>query len=224
MEDAHPPSTGSLSQPDMAGTPLSGGGAIVPYQSVQRDLQSQQLAWQTPGVALRNIEHLLTGVAEDAYLPGWIQSVQGFEILCTSSERFQKLAQFRKTAETGQAVPMEDANTPERDALFSELALVAGPCGWQDESTERLVEGKTSVYVPRDRMLPLLEGATTYLAAINWDWEHALARAAFLTFCIARILDDKRVSEVIDQLPADHQDLSSRLSRQLVRTFNTCAW
>jgi hypothetical protein len=212
---------GSVSHLDKAGTASSGDSAVLPSQSNEPDLQIQEweLSCETSDMPLRNSEHSLTGVAEVYYLPGWIQSVCGFELLCRSSERFPKLARFSKTAETGQAGPMEDANTPERDALFSELALVAGPSGWQDETTEHLEEGKISVYIPRDSMLPLLEGATKYLATIDWDWDHALPRAAFLTFCIARILDDKRVLEVIDQLPPDHQELSSSLSKQLVWTL-----
>jgi hypothetical protein len=187
----------------------------------QPDLQDGQLesAWDLCDVARRNPEHLLLPCGVDGVLPGWMQHAQGWEMLCKSAARSQELAQLRESAETGQPVPIKDPDTPERNALVSELARVAGPCGWQDDSDDEAThEGAHPVYVPRGGMLQLLEGATTHLAAINWEWEHALPRAAFLTTCIARILDDKRVSEVIDGLPQSAQDLSLRLSKALVRS------
>jgi hypothetical protein len=213
----------------------------------------------------------LTGITHDYYLPPWVRGIDGFELLCKSTLRFQELAQLRKSAEIGQAVPMEDANTPERDALFSELALVARPQGWHGQSGKDSKQGEDSVSIPRDRMLPLLEGAedsvymprdrslplleeaqnpvntthnrvlplsegegdsvympgerilpllegaTTHLAAVNWEWEHALPRAAFLTFCMARMLDDDRFMEVVEELPPADQGISRRLSSTLVR-------
>jgi hypothetical protein len=189
-----------------------------PYQNDQSDLQSQrpQLAYDydlPQGI----LEHVLTHVADDYYLPGWMRSHRGFQLLCKSAAHFH-LAHSARTAETGQAVPMEEANTLARDALFSELALVAGPGGWHDENSEHVEQAEDSVYVPRERLLHLLEGATAYLAAINWNWAHALPRAAFLTFCVRRILDDRRVAQFIQQLPPDQQEVSLTLSKELVRS------
>jgi hypothetical protein len=185
----------------------------------RQNVQQNQLgfAWDLCDGAQPNREHvLLPGV--DCVLPGWMRCVQGFEMLCKSAAPFQTLAQLRDSAATGQAVPVKDTDTPERDALFSELAKVAGPGGWQDETIEVEEEGTSAVYVPRGRMLQLLEDATTHLEAINWEWEHALPRAAFLVFCIARIVDDKRTSQVIESLPPGQEDLPWRLNGALVRS------
>jgi hypothetical protein len=226
LRDSHCPSASCVFQPDRAGTTFSGNIADGTSPNNEPDLQSQEpehgcQTWELPP---RSLEHVLTGLADDTYLPAWMQGIQGLRFILKASHRFQELGHFKKSAETGQAVAVDDANPLERDALFLQLAVVAGPFGWQDEYTEYR-EGDFSTYVPRDMMLPLLEGATTHLAAINWGWEHALPTAAFLTFCIARILDDKRVSQVIDQLPPGEQELSLMPSQELVRSSSTlCVW
>jgi hypothetical protein len=186
----------------------------------------------------RNPEHALL---PDCSLPGWMRCVQGFELLCNFADRYQDPAQLRASAETGQAVPISASGqrpmghgsmsqrfttsgpiTDPWAVLSMQLTTVAGPRGWQDvENVAVLRRGSTPYYHPRWRNLELLEGATTFLAAINWDWEHALARAAFLTYCIAQILDDKRTSQIIQQLAAGQQDLSVRLSKTLVRSPTT---
>jgi hypothetical protein len=208
----------SGSQPDRAGTSALETNERKPYQIKRPDLQSERLvlASETHDVPPRSLEHVLTGLSDDACLPGWMRGIQGFRFICKASARFQELEIFRKAAEAGQTVAVEETNSPERDALFLQLALVAGPFGWNDEDPEDH-EGKICVCAPLHIILQLLEGATTHLAAINWGWEHALARAAFLTFCIARILDDKRVSAFIEQLPPRDQELSLKLSKELVR-------
>jgi hypothetical protein len=190
----------------------------------------------------RKPEHALL---PDCSLPGWIRCVQGFELLCNSADRYQDPAQLRASAETGQAVPVSDpcetpmghgsmsqrftTSRPITDpwaVLSRELLTVAGPGGWQDvENVAVLIKGTSPYYHPRWRNLELLEAATTFLAGINWEWEHALARAAFLTYCIAQILDDKRTAQIIEQLAAGQQELSvrrlSRLSKVLVRSPTT---
>jgi hypothetical protein len=205
-------------QPDGAGTSASEASEHKPYQNKRPDLQGERLviASETYDVPPRSLEHVLTGLSDDFCLPGWMRGIHGFRFISKAYARFQELERFRKSAEAGQVVAVEDTNPLERGALFLQLALVAGPFGWYaDEPKDQ--EGKICVCVPLHYILQLLEGATTHLAAINWGWEHALHRAALLTFCIARILDDKRVAEFIEQLPPSDQELSLKLSKELVR-------
>jgi hypothetical protein len=214
-----PTLAGSDSQPDGAGTSASEPSEHKPSQDARPDLQSERLvlASETYDVPPRSLEHVLTGLGVDSCLPGWMRGVPGLNFICKASVRSQELEKSRKSAEAGQAVAVEDTNPLERDALFLQLALVAGPFGWYDEEPEDH-EGMICVCASLHLILQLLEGATTHLAAIDWGWEHALPRAAFLTFCIARILDDKRVSAFIEQLPPSDQELSLKLSKELVRS------
>jgi hypothetical protein len=226
LTNGDPTLADSDGQPDGAGTSASEARASELQQIFRPIMQSQQpeLAFDYD-MPHRSVEHVLTALPDESYLPRWIRGFQGFQFISKLSARFQELAQFRESAETGQPVAVEDATPQESNALFLQLALVAGPFGWQDENTEQCEQRGITICMPLDSMLELLEGATTHLAAINWGWEHALPRAAFLIFCIARILDDKRVSKVIDQLPPGDQELSLKLSQELVRNCLTlCTW
>jgi hypothetical protein len=48
------------------------------------------------------LDRSMTGLSDECYLPTWVRGVQGFQLLCRSTSRFQHLAQLKKSAETGQ--------------------------------------------------------------------------------------------------------------------------
>jgi hypothetical protein len=200
-------------QPDGASVSVLPSGGHGPSQE-QTPLHRQPLdfGWDSCDAPVRNLQQ----AAKDAeYTEGWLRGWLGFHMLCKSSDRFQKLAQFRKRGETGQACELEDPSTPERDAFFQELALAAGPPGWADDEQ---VKGEEADLAPQERLLPLLEGAATHLEAIDWDWPHAMPRAAFLSHCVWRLLEDKRLLDMLEAgLMPQHGAIAAKLSTHLVR-------